>query len=580
MLRESLSQTISRSASMESLQEPLHSFPSNSTIKANAKRKVKAAGAKTMDENDGPGEHEDVVPLKPTKFIEDTFDDCGDDTTVIQDHEDKSMLCIHCFELASTDYVFTDSDTEGDSESMLDNEYITWNLPGSENPENLDEDRPFATSFATCVDMVAYLATVPGYHDVFELFGGKGLCSQIAVRRKLIAGPNFDTVCQLDLEDPSQVEALWEYIVMNQPRIVIAGPPCTAFGAWSRLNKTRSPEAYQRSLKVGMSLAILTAEICMYQLSMKRHFIVENPWGSAIWSLPCFVLPMAQPGVSVAKMAQCMTGLRDPDGILTRKLTCFLGSCPEIVCRVNIDCDNSHAHVSLAGQAQGLARCKFAQVWTRRLCELIVAGCCDVLRSPKTAYSNFSFATVAAKDPYGGSSTCPGCTSHAARHDVRHDRRVGVGRFSADIPIVWSCNACGRHLPSTHRLHAFDDTCQWTHAAQRQRGYEKAPAVLREPTVPPAKAPTAAVEEIIEPPVKVAGMEWIPVTCLKILATLDICQSHDGWRKISPEPLLSLQQMLDSYAVLSLDLMPLLSLQDPVLVGFPRIRIHMGNGGS
>ena len=112
---------------------------------------------------------------------------------------------------------------------------------------------------------------------------------------------------------------------------------------------------------------------------------------------------------------------------------------------------------------------------------------------------------------------------------------VGLEYVVFDVPIVWSCNACGRHLPSTHRLHAFDDTCQWTHAAQRQRGYEKAPAVLREPTVPPAKAPTAAVEEIIEPPVKVAGMEWIPVTCVKILATLDICQSHDGWHKISQD---------------------------------------------
>ena len=129
-----------------------------------------------------------------------------------------------------------------------------------------------------------------------------------------------------------------------------------------------------RVLAIGIKLATLACDICKWQLARHAHFIAENPWGSALWLLPCYLALMQMPGVSWAQCDQCMLGLTDPDNIATRKSTCFLGSCDAIAKRLRIRCDQSHSHVQLAGSTHGISRCKHAQAWPRRLCEVIISG--------------------------------------------------------------------------------------------------------------------------------------------------------------------------------------------------------------
>ncbi len=299
MLRESI---VSLNPSLSYESEPLSAvpvdstahFPASTTVdKASTpagavpKKRSKAVGAKTLSAEDGPGEHVDVVVVRDRKWLEDCFDDCGDDLSAIKGSDDKEMFTVFD-DVVSTAYA-SDSEESSDIDDLFDNCFLNHAFPSSdcanaENPyESEAPNRPFSTHFDSSSSMLAFLSQHEGAHDVCELFGGKGLCTQIAIRRQLRTGPNWDIVCDLDLEKPEQIAALWQYIETHKPRVIIAGPPCTAFGPWSRLNKTKNPEAYARALKVGMLLASLVAEICEYQLQQHRHFLIENPWGSALW---------------------------------------------------------------------------------------------------------------------------------------------------------------------------------------------------------------------------------------------------------------------------------------------------------
>ena len=540
MLRESLIALAPavQFSNSEPLLEVSDNFPVSTTSVTAAsssgvvpKKRSKAVGAKTFSVEDGPGEHTDVVLVPDRKWIEDSYDDCGDDLSAIKAHDDKDVFSV--FEEVSSTIAPSDSECDSDLDDVFDSCFLNHCFPGSEhsNSENPYESeapsRPTSYHFTDCMSMNAFLSKHEGVHDVFEMFGGKGLCTQIAVRRQLRTGPNWDITCDLDLQQPEQVAALWYYIATFRPRVVIAGPPCTAFGPWSRLNKIKYPEAYARALKVGLLFANLVAEVCQFQLSQGRHFIVENPWGSALWSLPSFVRLLNMPNVAVSKLAQCMTGLKDPQGIPTQKITAFAGSCSEIVCRLEIPCDGSHAHVALAGKVLGIARCKYAQTWTKRLCELIIEGIIATLRSQFKAYPAVS------RDAYGGSKACKGCSCHAARHDPRHDRRPGICRFPLDVAVTWNCPACTRFLPSTHAQHSFDADCQWATAIPRHRGYERFPPLLRDPVAPASVAPAAATMDIVEPPPPVHGKVWTPVSSLAMCSTLEQCQIRDGWHPLS-----------------------------------------------
>ena len=528
-LIKALRESFNVDAPSSSSDSDTQAFPTNSKVK----KKAKAQGAKTLNEGDGPGEHEDIpkVKTKDLKVVEDHYDDCGDDLSAITATDEQLFTCFLCSPDADCESDKSyDSEDEDVFQTMFDSTFMSWSLPGSEESAERDVllTRPLSTKFSNCHDMLTYLNSSPGHHDICELFGGKGLTTQIAIRRKLKTGPNFDVSCDIDLLDPSQVTTLWKYIVEHKPKCVVAGPPCTSFSAWSRLNSKLSPENHARSLLIGTTLAKLVAEIAMYQLAHGRHFLIENPWGSALWLLPCFILLISQPNVSWAQCDQCMTGLCDPTGIPTRKCTCFLGSCERIVKRLRLKCDGSHSHVQLAGSVNGIARCKFAQTWTRRLCELIVSGIIDALSYHSSAFP----AVKAKKDPYGGSVSCRGCVAHAAKHDPRHDRREGICRFPYDQPITWDCVACKKFLPSTHSQHVFDETCQWTLAASRQSTGRMLPP-LKDPKQRPHVEPAIDLEETPDPPPPVDGQHWFPVTDLILKTTLETCQERDGWHNIS-----------------------------------------------
>ena len=515
--------------------DPILVFPTE-TLEKPEKRK-RGVGLKTLTEADGPGEHADVVPPKHSKEIENCFDDCGDDLTAILESADIESIATSTMYAEGELSNCCPSDEENFEDSLIasafDSEFLAWSLPGSDCNEETDRlrEKPFANHVSDMASVLSVFNAAPGLHDIVEIFGGEeGKCTQIAIRRKLKAGPNLDIVCGCDLTNPKQEALLWKYILEHKPSIVIAGPPCTSFGPWSHYNRVHHFDTWAANRKIGMHLARIISEVCQFQLTHHRHFLIENPLSSELWKLEAFQRLLSLPQVVFTRCDQCMMGLVDPTGVPTLKPTGFMASHQLLVKRLHVLCDRSHEHQKLEGQVNGVSRCRFAQAWPYKLCEKIIAGTIDVLSMGS------SYPASASVDPYGGEAApiCKGCKAHAARHDPRHTRIAGTCKFPLDIEVKWDCPACIRFLPSTNTRHAMDETCQWSQTLSRRRGYEKVPAVLREPRAPPPPpniAPDSAKEPNMPPPVNHTA--WKPLKNVELLTTLDSIKDRDGWHQIS-----------------------------------------------
>ena len=502
--------------------------PSASAYKTQQKQKPKPVKP-TPDES--PGDHEDTEGLdKPAKKVEveNVFDDCGDDVSTIA---------------GSEVYTYFDGDSEAESSDdemgLFNEEFYTWALTGSTTcVEEPIHERPRSLQFKNMTEAYTAIGQDPKYkgqHDLCELFGGEAGTTRVCIRRGLKTGPSFDINIGIDLTNDTEVAHLWKYILRHRPKVIVAGPPCTSFGPWSRINRYKAYDTWRRNRLIGEKLALLTAKLCMYQLTQGLHFLVENPEQSEIWKLPLFVLLLADPRVVTATLDQCQVGLVDPAGSPTKKPTLFIASNEALVKRLRMRCKGEHHHALLAGSINGANRCKFAQVWPRRLVELIAAGIIETLKQTV-------LYPAVVRDPYGGKAkkpaakSCPGCRAHARRNDPRHDRGPNCG-FQYDDAVTWECPACKSNKPSTHAGHSFDDLCQWTDAPTRRRGAQTAPATLRDPRIPAHQAPAIApsgAELLVPPPVRSTTMQfsWTPLTNLETVTDLDQCRNRDGWHKL------------------------------------------------
>ena len=476
------------------------------------------------EEVDGPGEHADsqgvgstgtVSKLKTANDVENVFDDCGDDLKPLELAESFVL-----FDSASVDDN-SNEDIEGGIEEMFDSEYYSWAMPGSSPQEEDLSLRPFSAHFDDMQSVLTVLRESPGVHDIMEMFGGEGNVIKVSIRRQLAGGRNLDLTTGHDLSNPAHQRSMWEYLHNHSPFIVVAGPPCTSFSQWTHLNRVRSPVKFAESRRLGVLLANLTASVCRYQLSKGRHFFVENPQTSELWSLPQWCKLRSTPGVTEVVLDQCQVGLCDPEGHVVRKSTLLLASHPCLLRRLNLRCKRDHVHVQLAGSVGGISRCRWAQAWPRRMVELIVCGIQELLKMTKSNHITQQYPAKARR------YQCPGCNVNAARHDVRHDRGTDC-RFPYDESTIWSCPACVTHKGSTHAGHTFEvGECQWAIARTRRQVKDRQQGEPRVPDHVNKDAPDDPVELIR--PVNVGQLEWKPVVNLETLTWLDTVRTRDGW---------------------------------------------------
>jgi hypothetical protein len=263
------------------------------TVKSKAKAKSKYEHEpKPWNDEDGPGEHAETRLLNKniTKVpLEEWFDDCGENTDPLDLPPDDSYLF---YDGESTD----DDSADGEYEELFNQAYYNHAMPGS-NSDNFANP-----AFMEWEAALSYLMKAEGRDAVVELFGGLGKVCILAVRRGMPAGPNYEICAGFDLTCPKQVQQLYAYLKQKRPLVLIAGPPCTSMGGWSRLNRVLNYAQWRATRDIGEQLSRVTANAAHRQHQAGDHFLVENPLGSDLWSLPEWIAIAQLPGVVTAKL--------------------------------------------------------------------------------------------------------------------------------------------------------------------------------------------------------------------------------------------------------------------------------------
>ena len=484
------------------------------------------------DDGDELGDHASNSNVKPNyakeyakgnrlnkKQIEQSHDDCGEDVTAI-DSDDTSAFAAFIDD-DSHIYVNSDDSNKIVNEDEFQQVYFSslddLLLFASEMHESCAVEHTYTSMLSEAEQQSIHIAaelnepycshfwTAPNYAPlhVMEIFGGYGGVTRIAIKKRLRVGKCFDINVGIDLTRPNEKRKLFQYIDQHKPECIVMGPPCTSFSAWSRFNRINYYDAWFKSYQIGLPLAELCAAVAQLQMRSGRFFLIENPWSSEIWNLPCFQQLLQS--CHVAYCEQCCFGLVDMNGEPTLKPTAFVSNSPELVENLEVSCNGRHQyHAPLAGKLHGVAKTKFAQRWPFKLCRVIVESVAKVCFQKSTRFTSTSRAKSylntfdsnvldchrnvlkleanpnqlfcearPVQQVYAGSSTdqptfCPGCRAHAYRRDPRHNRVREVCKFPDDTSDELTCPACKRSLASHHPLHnKIPGECHWAEAVPR-----------------------------------------------------------------------------------------------------------------
>ena len=448
--------------------------------------------------------------------IEQHYDDCGNDVSALDLPELSAYAT--CFD--------SEDEPSSDEEEYTSNFYAS-HLWGSDVESTAESLPNFSQVYTTINTWPKGSST-----DFVEIFGGAAGMSKVAIRRSLRGGRNYDVVAGCDLRDPHQIRMLFRYLAESKPLVVVMGPPCTPFGPWSEYNKVYNFEGWSRSMEMGLPLVELAAKIALFQYTHNRFFIVENPWLSKLWYLPCWQVILKLAGVFTSYVDQCAYGLVTIDNEPTKKPTAFVANHVALLQYLHGTCTKDHTHTLLAGNSQGVSRCKYAQAWPPMLCVAIVKG---IVKLKLLLQYNVAYPVVALEQ------RCPACKQHMAADDNRHIRQNAC-RYPSHTPANWLCQACSEHKHSKHSSHThIVGECRWATVVPRATGVRASSS--RGPRVPAHTIAEASEDfnEISPAPPKCLLGEWYKVTDLNTVTELDFVRSTDGWHKCFDMPALVTQ---------------------------------------
>ena len=192
---------------------------------------------------------------------------------------------------------------------------------------------------------------------------------------------------QGDLANKDGRLKLYEYLIRYQPRDIWMSPSCKAWCRWNQFNASKSPEAARKVINAREHEAIhmlVCDAVCQHQLSLNRHFHLEQPGGSDM---------MYQSEMSNiidntfrASCDQCTAGkLKHPSTLLPLKKNMQIFTTSTVLSHV-IDswkCSRDHPHDHVAGSftnAQGQRQLvsQFTELYTatfaRRVCRALMAS--------------------------------------------------------------------------------------------------------------------------------------------------------------------------------------------------------------
>ena len=155
------------------------------------------------------------------KIVEDHYDDLGEDLSGLPGIQ---LLLLDVRSETIEAYVTDVTD------KMIENLIYWFPLGASANIDTTYSQSSLESSFQT-------LFLSGSGIDLCELCGGVGRPTQIAVRRRLRTGENFDLVTGFDLGNAAHQQHILHYVNTNRVLVVIMAPSCRTLGPPSNLNQ-------------------------------------------------------------------------------------------------------------------------------------------------------------------------------------------------------------------------------------------------------------------------------------------------------------------------------------------------------
>lgn len=170
-----------------------------------------------------------------------------------------------------------------------------------------------------------------------------------------------------DLGTKAGQRKLLETIQRLQPRHIWVAPECGPWCSWSRFNLGRSVESchnIEQKREESLKHLRLCSALMKIQTMKGRHFHMENPAGSAVWSLK-EVKEIVQHTIPIV-FDQCQYGLRHPNDLrYLKKGTRVQSTSEELQSRLDGRfCRGQHSHAQIAGscvvQAKSIRLSRFS----------------------------------------------------------------------------------------------------------------------------------------------------------------------------------------------------------------------------
>ena len=414
--------------------------------------------------------------VKKKKIVEDHHDDCGNSI-------DSIVTNLDTFHMWDDEESASDSDDEND---ILDNIQLHLFRGGDSLWEGDIASRIHTVSLSSTQELLAVLTRVKGKIDIAEVCGGEARTSQVAVRRRLTSGRNFDLVSGCDLTVDKDCYYAMQYFIRNEVLCAVMSPICGPFGPLGYLNKSINPDTWQRFADIATPVAKFCGRVACCQLRKILSFIQEQPYPSTLYEVHPWPDVMKNTRFDQVVYDRCRCGLKVEQGqykgMVIKKASTMTASDPELLEPFrDLRCSDAHRakkeHLCMDGHSKEL---RAAQLWTWQEADRICHGISELLAAQRK--QSFPVAgrapaidpaTVAAPSPGGVAGSppddrahprlgnpCKGCKSYRSRQDWTHNRVVHECWYPYDKAFIHTCSACIRRRKDDDPTHTNDEGCR------------------------------------------------------------------------------------------------------------------------
>ena len=434
--------------------------------------------------------------VKKVKVVEDHNDDLGDDLSGLG--ADLSM-----FTDGTYPGIEAPASSDNESEEELVEGLLLWTING---PSHYKQSSDHVITAHTFEQALQYLETAgPGY-DICELCGGAARTSQVAIRRRLKTGKNFDLVTNVDLGIKKHQDEFLHYVEIHNVLVVVMSPSCRTLGPPSSVNYTHNYDTWRMHYEEDRPHIAFCGRVALLQLRNGRHFFCEQPSPTWLWHVDPWPQLGKSKQVLTRRIHQCKLGQVGPKGLPAKKPTELIASAEELLTPFSSDrCQNDHQHDECWGHR---AHLHGLQVWTWEFATKVVEGV--VRLKARLRRTNQSWHAAGVPSPgtrtsheptedlrqplqaypeaaVGGDPTepqeeeeedkgeawrkCPGCAGNMARSRREHNRTPGICKYPLHPPEPeWECPGCSRipARPPGHSEHTMEiGKCRWISTTSR-----------------------------------------------------------------------------------------------------------------